>query len=144
MRTRFTLLAASLVFFGAGCVPGPEPVEPKLLPPPPQPSAEPSAALPPSTEGVAYEGWSTITPGGIAEFHIPPGCNAEGAAGTTYIVCPTPDNPTPIPEFTISSDGRQLNVRRWEDLESPYWDDVIASMRIQTPLKSDVQINIQK
>jgi hypothetical protein len=88
--------------------------------------------------------WKTITIGGVATFSIPPHCTADPGAGTTYITCPTLDNETPTPEFTFSSDGIQVNMKRWEGLSSPYWNDVIASMRIITPLTHAIQINIEK
>lgn len=44
----------------------------------------------------------------------------------------------------ISSDGMQVNISRWEDLEWDQWDKVIASLRVLAPLDRAVQINIQK
>jgi len=86
----------------------------------------------------------TISIGGIATVQIPAHCNGEGAAGSHQITCPTPDNETPIPELIISSDGNQINIRRWENLESPYWNDIISSLRIITPLDRPIQINVDK
>jgi hypothetical protein len=85
-----------------------------------------------------------LTVGGVATFQIPTHCNASGGAGSTYIVCPTPDNDTPTPEMVISSDGIQVNIKRWENLSSPYWNDIIKSMRITAPLDRAVEIHIAK
>ncbi len=89
-----------------------------------------------------YKNWKTITIGGVVSFQIPPNCRAGGAAGSTYISCPTIDNETPIPEFYFSSDGIQVNMKRYENLESPYWKDVLASMRVIQPLNHKIEINI--
>ncbi len=88
--------------------------------------------------------WKTITIGGVVNFSIPSHCTADPGAGTTYITCPTKDNETPTPEFTFSSDSIQVNMRHWEGLSSPYWNDVVASMRVITPLTHAIQINIEK
>jgi len=89
-----------------------------------------------------YAGWQEIQAGGVVSFLIPPGCQGDPGAGSNYIVCPTEDNPTPTPEMVISSDGITVNVRRWEGMESPYWDQVIASMHVMTPVNRDITINI--
>lgn len=99
----------------------------------------PLAIVPPKNSGS-----KTVTVGGVVTFQIPSTCNASPAAGSIYITCPTPDNETPIPEFVFSSDGTQINMKRWEGLNSPYWDDVVASLRILTPLNRAIQINIDK
>jgi hypothetical protein len=88
--------------------------------------------------------WKTITIGGVLSVQIPPHCNASAGAGSTHITCPTPDNETPIPEFYFSSDGTQVNMRRWEGLSSEYWDATVASLKILTPLNRAIQINIDK
>lgn len=88
--------------------------------------------------------WKTITIGGVATFEVPETCITDPGAGTTYLACPTDENPTPTPEMTFSSDGVTVNVRRWEGLESPYWDHVIASMTVLQPMTRDITINIDK
>lgn len=100
------------------------------------------APQPASTD--PYEGWGTLEPGGVLSLRIPPGCHGDPGAGNIYVVCPTPGNDTPIPDMHISSDGQQVNIRRWEGLEWDQWDKVIASIKILAPLGRDVQINIQK
>ncbi len=86
----------------------------------------------------------TVVIGGVVTVEIPKNCTTEGAAGSTYISCPTADNPTPTPEMVISSDGKQVNVKRWEGLESPIWNDVVKSLKITTPLDRAIQINVEK
>ncbi len=86
----------------------------------------------------------TILIGGVVSVEIPSTCFTEPAAGSTYITCPTAENETPTPEMVISSDGIQVNVRRWEGLESPIWDEVVASLRVLTPLDRAIQINVDQ
>lgn len=83
-------------------------------------------------------------PGGAVSLRIPPGCQAEGAAGSTYVTCPTPGNPTPTPDLVASSDGLTVDIKRWEDQSWEHWDKVIASLRVLTPLDREVKITIQK
>lgn len=101
-------------------------------------------ACPETKPTSAPKDWKTVTIGGVVTFQIPPNCKADPGAGSTYITCPTPDNETPTPEFVFSSDGIQVNMRRWEDMESPYWNDVVASLRVIAPLNRAIQINIAK
>ena len=91
-----------------------------------------------------YKNWKTISIGGIITLQIPSNCSGNGAAGSTYIICPTPDNETPTPEMSVSSDGIQVNIRRWEGLESKYWDSIVSSLKVITPLMNAIQINIDK
>lgn len=86
--------------------------------------------------------WKTITIGGIVDFQIPAHCNADPGAGTTYITCPEKPGDTPTPEFVFSSDGIQVNMKRWENQSSPYWDETVKSMRIKTPLTHAIDIHI--
>jgi|GEM_PF-7065388 len=96
------------------------------------------------TPSQTYQNWKEVIIGGVASFKIPSHCNTDAGAGTTYITCPNKATDSPTPEFTFSSDGIQVNMKRWEGLESPYWNDVVASMRIITPLTHAIQINIEK
>ncbi len=98
----------------------------------------------PTPNQQTYKNWKNVNIGGVVSFQIPPNCNAEPGAGSTYVSCPTPNNETPTPEFVFSSDGIQVNMKRWEGLNSPYWDDVVASLRVVTPLNRAIQINIAK
>ncbi|MFC1787757.1 hypothetical protein ACFLZY_00880 [Patescibacteria group bacterium] len=91
-----------------------------------------------------YLNWKTIKPGGVIEMKIPAHCQGDGAVGTTYVVCPTDDNPHPTPDMSISSDGFSVNIKRWENLEWSYRDQVLESIRIITPLKGSVNLNIDK
>lgn len=132
----------ALLAIGAGCNPRasapvarPVPVAPAPQQVPPQPVAQLADS---------YVGWGTIEPGGIVSLRIPPGCNADPGAGNIYVVCPTPGNDTPTPDMHISSDGIQVNIKRWEDMDWEHWDEVIASLRVLAPLGREVQINIQK
>ena len=105
------------------------------------------AACPTSSEPSnpqTHADWKTITIGGVVSFQIPPQCNTDAGAGSTYVTCPTANNPTPTPEFVFSSDGIQVNMRRHENLASPYWNDVLASMKVIQPLTHKIQINIDK
>ncbi len=101
-------------------------------------------ACPETNESQASKDWKTVNIGGVVSFQIPPNCNAEPGAGSTYVTCPTPGNETPTPEFVFSSDGIQVNVKRWEEMESPYWNEMLASLKIIQPLNRKIQINIDK
>ncbi len=98
----------------------------------------------PPTQTQTYKDWKTVQIGGVVSFLIPPNCIADPGAGSTYITCPTAGNETPTPEFVFSSDGIQVNMKRWEDMESPYWKDVLASMKVIQPLTHKIQINIDQ
>lgn len=103
----------------------------------PVPASAPQSADP-------YAGWNEIEPGGVVSLRIPPGCKGDPGAGNIYVVCPTPGNDTPTPDMHISSDGIQVNIKRWEDQAWPEWNKVIASLKVLEPLDRDIQINIQK
>jgi hypothetical protein len=96
------------------------------------------------TNTQTYKNWKTIIVGGVVSFQIPPQCNTDAGAGSMYVNCPTNNNETPSPEFVFSSDGIQVNIKRWEGLSSPYWNDVLASMKVIQPLTHNIQINIDK
>lgn len=129
MITKHLLLPLALLLIGGGCVPvtTPEPVE-----------QAPVAVADP------YEGWHEIQPGGVVSMRIPPNCQADPGAGNLYVVCPENEGDTPTPDMHISSDGIQVNIRRWENMEWDQWDKVIASLRVMPDLDRDVQISIQK
>lgn len=135
MRVRLFAALVLLVGLGAGCVSAP--VSGQL---PVAPAPEPETAPPVDP----YEGWGTIQPGGVVSLRIPPGCHGDPGAGNIYVVCPTPGNDTPTPDMHVSSDGMQVNIRRWEDMDWEHWDKVVASLRVLAPLDREVQINIQK
>jgi hypothetical protein len=154
-------LLALLILTGAGCTSAaknqqditPEPVmctmEAKQCPDGSYvgrsgPKCEFAACPGATTDAQTYKDWQTVNIGGVVSFQIPPNCHAEPGAGSTYVTCPTADNETPTPEFVFSSDGVQVNMKRWEDMESPYWKDVLASMKVIQPLNRNIQINIQK
>jgi hypothetical protein len=94
-----------------------------------------------SDDGVA---WQTVTIGGIVTFEVPKDCVLDPGAGTAYLVCPTEENDQPLPEMAFSSDGVTVNVRRYENLESPYWEHIVASMSVVQPMDHDITINIQE
>lgn len=96
------------------------------------------------TTSTVHSDWKTITIGGVVNFQIPPNCSPDPGAGSTYIICPTTDNKNPDAEFVFSSDGIQVNMRRWKNKQSPYWNDVLASMKVIQPLDRTIQINIEK
>ena len=101
--------------------------------------------MPTSTHtGDPYEGWSTVTPGGVVSLRIPPGCIGDPGAGNLYIACQEPGDDTPTSRMHISSDGIQVNIRRGEDTAWDQWDTVIQSLEIVTPLNRDIQVNIQR
>ena len=130
-----------LLGLGAGCVPAS--VEPVRFSSSPEPA--PAVAPQPAPEPEdPYAGWGTIQPGGVISMRIPPGCKGDPGAGNIYVVCPTPGNDTPTPDMHVSSDGLQVNIRRWEGMEWEHWDKVIASIRVLAPLDRDVQINIDR
>lgn len=87
--------------------------------------------------------WQTFNESGV-EFKLPPGYKMDPGAGQRYVVRDDPNNPSPTPDMHISSDGQQVNFRRWEGNSWQYWDQVIASIRIKTPLTHQLQINIDK
>lgn len=90
-----------------------------------------------------YRGWTAAQAGGIVEFKIPPQCKAgDGAAGSMYFICPTSENPEPTPDFVVSSDSIQVNFSRWENFQLPYWDLLVGSIKVKTPLTHEIQINI--
>ncbi len=125
---RILALAALLVLTGAGCVMQNNPAQPATAD--------------------KYKDWKTIQVGGIVSFQIPPNCITDAGAGSTYVSCPTAGSNTndqsPNAEFVFSSDGIQVNMRRWQGKQSIYWNDVLASMKVIQPLTHKIQINIDK
>lgn len=167
MKKLFIPLAAFLLLVGTGCIIKSKPTDSRTVAPEPTictqdakqcpdgsyvgrtgPNCEfatcPETKPTPTPSQQTYKNWKTINIGGVVNFQIPPQCSTDAGAGSTYVTCPTPDNATPTPEFVFSSDGIQVNVRRWENLSSPYWNDVVASLRVVTPLNRAIQINIDK
>lgn len=167
MKKLFIPIAAFLLLVGAGCIIKTKPTDSRTITPEPVmctqeaeqcpdgsyvgrtgPNCEfancPETRPAPTPTQQTYKNWKNINIGGVVNFQIPPNCNADAGAGSTYISCPTPDNTTPTPEFVFSSDGIQVNMKRWENLSSPYWDDVVASLRVASPLNRAIQINIDK
>ena len=110
----------------------------------PAPAIEPTSPAAPSPSTDLYQNWTTISPGGVVDLKIPPGCKTEGAAGSNYISCPTKDTPAPLPVMVISSDGMQVNIRRYQNHSWEYWDRVISTLLIKTPLNRAIQISIEK
>lgn len=100
--------------------------------------------LPIGTEAPGVESWQTVTIGGIVSFEIPSTCTLDPGAGNAYLICPTAENPQPTPEMNFSSDGITVNVHRWEGLETPYWDHIVASMKVVQPMTHDITINVEK
>ena len=164
MRTRNSLIAiaALLILTGVGCTaknantqpstPEPEPVfctqEAKQCPDGSYvgrtgPNCE-FTACPETGAPQANQDWKEIIIGGVVSFKIPPHCRTGGGAGSTYVVCPDKPEDTPPPEFAFSSDGIQVNMKRWEGLSSPYWSDVLATMKVIQPLTHKIQINIDQ
>ena len=145
------LLSAALLTLGAGCdalmgqqqpapvAPTPVAQQPASAPTPDQPDA-----MVPATSTDPYDGWGTITPGGVVSLRIPPGCTSDAAAGSIYVACPTPGNDTPPPDMQVSSDGIQVNIKRWEKQDWDQWDKVVDSLKVMEPLDHDIQINVQK
>jgi len=88
--------------------------------------------------------WQTVAIGGIVTFEIPGACRLSPGAGNAYLICPTDAIPEPSPEMNFSSDGITVNVHRWEGLESPYWNHIVASMKVVQPMERDITINIEK
>ena len=100
--------------------------------------------LPVGTEAPGVELWQAVTIGGVVSFEIPKACKLDPGAGNAYLICPTETNPTPTPEMNFSSDGITVSVHRWESLESPYWDHIVASMKVLQPMERDITINVEK
>ena len=146
MRSWVFFSLVLLIGLGAGCAPAPIAQAPAVVAPQPAPAPAPTPAAEPQPVPSVdpYEGWGTIEPGGVVSLRIPPGCHGDPGAGNIYVVCPTPGNDTPTPDMHVSSDGMQVNIRRWEDMAWEHWDKVVASLRVLAPLGRDVQINIQK
>lgn len=97
--------------------------------------------------------WKTVTIGGAVTFEIPVACALSVDSNdlididfttVSHLVCPTEENPTPTPEMTFWSGISTINVRRYENLETPYWDHIVGSMNVVQPMRSDLTINIQK
>lgn len=103
------------------------------------PEVAPEGTTPPPAD--TYEGWLAITSGGVVSMRIPPGCITDAGAGTMYVLCPE-QGETPV--MTVSSDGITVSIRRWEEGVWEYWDQVVASIEVVTPLAHDLTINIQK
>ncbi len=145
MKFKFLLMLVLVMGVGAGCattkdagletaVPTPTPVAPA--------AATPVVTAPPVVD--AYAGWKTITPGGVISLKIPAHCHDSGAAGSTYVICPTPENEQPTPDMWISTDGSTVTIRRWENLDWEYRDKVIESLRVLVPLTHTVTVTINK
>ena len=88
--------------------------------------------------------WQTVDISGVITVEIPSMCTIDPGAGNHYVVCATAENPTPTPEMNLSSDGMTMNIKRWENLDSPYWDHVIGSIHVVQPMTHNVTITIQK
>ncbi|MFA6018061.1 MAG: hypothetical protein WCT28_03440 [Patescibacteria group bacterium] len=88
--------------------------------------------------------WQTVTIGNIVTFEIPSTCQLDPGAGNAYLICPTAENAQPTPEMNFSSDGITVNVHRWEGLETPYWDHIVASMKVVQPMTHNITINVEK
>lgn len=88
--------------------------------------------------------WQTVTIGNIVTFEIPSTCQLDSGAGNAYLICPTSENTQPIPGMNFSSDGITVNVHRWEGLETPYWDHIVASMKVVQPMTHNITINVEK
>ncbi|MEK7632667.1 MAG: hypothetical protein AAB473_02655 [Patescibacteria group bacterium] len=100
--------------------------------------------IPVDDEASSAIDWQTVTIGGIVEFEIPDTCRLGPGAGNAYLICPTEAIPDPTPEAHFSSDGSTVNVRRWENLNPPYWDHMVASMKVVQPMTHDITITVQK
>lgn len=87
--------------------------------------------------------WQPFEEAGVA-FKLPPGYRMDAGAGQRYVVKIDAQNPSPTPDMHISTDGEQINFRRWEGSAWQYWDQVIASIRVTTPMIHPLQINIDK
>ncbi len=90
-----------------------------------------------------YADWVTLQPGGVISMQIPPTCHGDPGAGTTYIVCETNDGSDPLPSMVVSSDGIQVNVKRYEDSEWEFWDEVISTIRV-LKVDRDITVSIQR
>lgn len=88
--------------------------------------------------------WQTVTIGGIVTFEIPVTCHLSEARGFSSLYCPTDDNDQPIGEMVFSSDGTTVNVGRYENLETPYWNHIVGSLKIVQPMTHDITIHVQE
>ncbi|MBU0597222.1 hypothetical protein KJ641_03665 [Patescibacteria group bacterium] len=86
----------------------------------------------------------TLSFGGAITMEMPIGCRIDGVAGSSYIVCPTVESPTPSPSMVVSTDGLTVNIRRWEANSSDIWDHALDSLKILSPHDKELQINIEK
>ena len=84
-----------------------------------------------------------IIVGGALSLDIPPHCEVEGAAGSTYISCAPEGTEQSQVDMIISTDGTVFHVRRGEGYLSPYWDDMVASIRVLTPQSREIQLTIE-
>lgn len=107
----------------------------KQIPAPVTPSAQ---ASDPYTE------WQLIPIADAATIMVPPGYRANAGAGSMYFIKPTSANPTPTPDFVVSTDGEHISIKRWENQGWQYWDQMIASIRVKTPLSHPLNITIDQ
>ncbi len=100
--------------------------------------------MPIGAEVPSVTAWQTVTIGGIVSFEIPSTCRLGTDAKWMSLICPTTENDQPTPEMSFVLEGNAVSVYRYENLETPYWDHVIASMKIVQPMTRDITINVQK
>lgn len=88
--------------------------------------------------------WQTVTIGGIVTFEVPSTCRLGIDPKWINLVCPTEENNQPIPEMTFILEGDSVRVARYENLETPYWNHIVGSLKIIQPMTDDITINVQK
>lgn len=86
--------------------------------------------------------WQTVDISGVATVEIPSTCTIDPGAGNHYVVCS--DAPDAKPEMDLSSDGYTLIVSKTLGYDSPYWEHVVGSIKVNQPLTHDVTIRIQQ
>lgn len=88
--------------------------------------------------------WQTVTIGGIVTFEVPTTCHLSEERELLTLYCPTNDNDQPIGEMVFSSYGTTVNVSRYENLETPYWNHIVGSLKIVQPMTNAITINVEK
>lgn len=97
----------------------------------------------PADDMNVINGYTTHEFGGVVTIDLPASCTIDGAAGSSYVICPTEDNPTPTPEMVVSSDGITVNIKKWEGLNTEFYQRAVSTLKVKTPLTRAINITIE-
>lgn len=81
--------------------------------------------------------------GGVITLDIPSECIIDGAAGSGFVTCPTKENPTPIPDMVVTTDGFIVDIKKWEGRDTDFYQKVISTLKVKTPLNRSIKISIE-